>query len=88
MNSLLARKLQKGVLKDSYRRLTQRAQMKWEVKGGEAVGNKKTNQTERSSARLLWGCCDYSVIWLLPKGTKQQKTLARARMCAALGEVV
>lgn len=36
-------------------RLTKRAQMKWEVKGEEEIANKKTNQTENSSARLSWG---------------------------------
>jgi len=35
--------------------LTKRAQMKWEVKGEEEIANKKTNQTENSSARLSWG---------------------------------
>ena len=41
------------------------AQMKWEVKGGKGAVNKKTNQTESRSARLLRGYWDYSVIWLL-----------------------
>lgn len=63
------------------KRPTQRAQMKWEVKGRKAVANKKTNQTESSSARLLWGCSNYSVIWRWPEHWEQQEAAAFAR-CA------
>src|SRR6266498_300425 len=68
--------------------VTQHAQMKWEVKGRRADVNKKTNQTESSSARLLWGCSDYSVIWRWPERREQQESVAFERMHEALGEVV
>jgi hypothetical protein len=69
------------------RRLTQRARMKWEVKGRKVVVNKKTNPTESSSARLLWGCSEYSVIWRWPEDREQQEPVAFARMHEALGKL-
>ena len=46
-------------------------QMKWEVKGGQEAVNKKTNQTESSSTRLLWGYFDYSANRLMSDHTEQ-----------------